>query len=402
VAFPETVVRFPVQFMRRIVIALVLACMSAVSTMATPMLLVDRDTLQVLYAEDAGQPWHPASLTKLMTAYVAFEEIARGSATLDTSVTLSKNALNQAPSRSGLKVDTSVSLEDALYILIVKSANDMAVAIAETLGGGSEAAFVAKMNDAARRMGLTATNFVNPHGLHDPRQVTSARDLAVLSLYIEQTFPQYMEMFRTKVVRIGKLKLESQNELLTTFAGATGLKTGYVCASGLNLVANADRNGRRLMAVVLGGSSGRERNERAAELLLKGLSGSAQPTGQAVLNLPNNIGAAPVDMRANICGKSAAEYVKAQQAAFPMGLKDQPSYLNDQIVAIEHVAVDLGRIRTGIALPRPRPQHTPMFTNQAVADISTPAVATGADLRPGLALAGSPGIPYPRPRPSFR
>ena len=383
--------------LRRFAIALVLSFASLVPALANPLLLVDRDTLQVLYAKDAGQPWHPASLTKLMTAYVAFEEIAKGTVTLQTPVTLSKYALSQAPSRSGLKVDTSVSLEDALYILIVKSANDMAVAIAETIGG-NEASFVAKMNDVARRMGLTATNFVNANGLHDDRQVTTARDLAILSLYIEQSFPQYMQMFRTSVVRINGMKLESQNELLKSFAGSIGMKTGYVCASGLNVVVDVDRNGRRLMAVVLGGSSGRDRNERAAELLLKGLSGSAAPTGQTVLTLTNAVGAAPVDMRPNICGKEAATYVKAQEAAFPMGLKDQPSYLNDKIAALEHVATDLGRMRAGIVLPRPRPAHVPQFPVQDVAVNAAPE----SGLRPGLDLATNPGMPYPRPRPVFR
>ncbi|MDV3250924.1 D-alanyl-D-alanine carboxypeptidase [Devosia sp. BK] len=394
--------RFPVLLLRRFAIALALSLLSLVPALANPMLLVDRDNLNVLYAEQAGQPWHPASLTKLMTAYVAFEEIAKGTVTLDTPVTLSKYALTMAPSRSGLKVGTSVSLEDALYILIVKSANDMAVAIAETIGG-NEANFVAKMNDVARRMGLTATHYENPHGLHDPLQVTSARDLAVLALYIEQSFPQYMPMFHTSVVRIGNLKLESQNNLLTTFSGAIGMKTGFVCASGLNLVADVDRNGRRLLAVVLGGSSGRDRNERAAELLLKGLSGSATPTGQTILNVSNAVGAAPVDMRANICGKDAATYVKAQEAAFPMGMKGQPSYLTDQIAAVEHVATDLGRMRTDIALPRPRPAHVPAFPSAAlVSDTTTSASALDANLRPGLELAGSPGVPYPRPRPASR
>lgn len=385
-------------FLRRFAIALVASVLSLAPALANPLLLVDRDNLQVLYAEDAGQPWHPASLTKLMTAYVAFEEIAKGTVTLETPVTLSKYAMTQAPSRSGLKVDTSVSLEDALYILIVKSANDMAVAIAETIGG-NEAAFVAKMNDVAARMGLTATHFVNPNGLHDPRQVTTARDLAILSLYIEQSFPQYMQMFRTSVVRINGQKLESQNSLLTSFAGSIGMKTGYVCASGLNVVVDVDRNGRRLMAVVLGGSSGRDRNERAAELLLKGLSGSASGTGQNVLSLTNAVGAAPVDMRPNICGKDAAAYVKAQEAAFPMGLKDQPSYLTDEIAAVEHVATDLGRVRTGIVLPRPRPAHIPAFPSQAVAENTAVVDST---LRPGLDLATNPGIPYPRPRPISR
>ncbi|MBF0678588.1 MAG: D-alanyl-D-alanine carboxypeptidase [Devosia sp.] len=383
--------------LRRLVLALAFVTAGLLPVAAMPMLLVDRDTLQVLYAEEAGQPWHPASLTKLMTAYVAFEEIAKGTITLDTPVTVSKAAFNLAPAKSGLAVGASVSMKDALYILIVKSANDIAMAIAETIAG-DEPRFVAKMNDVAQRMGLTATNFANSHGLHNPAQVTSARDMAILSLYIEQSFPSYMPMFSTGVVRLGKTRLESQNGLLKGLSGAVGMKTGYICASGLNLVGSIDRNGRRLMAVVLGGSSGRERNERAAELLLKGLSGAAQPTGQSVLNLANAVGRPPVDMRPNICGKDAATYVKAREAAFPMGLKDQPSYLNDQVALREYTAVDLGRIRTGIPIPRQRPAHTPMFAEApAVADISLETT-----LRPSLAsTGGSSSVPFPRPRPAF-
>ncbi|WP_297103602.1 D-alanyl-D-alanine carboxypeptidase family protein [uncultured Devosia sp.] len=379
---------------RRLLLVLILAFAGTFQAWANPMLVVDRATLQVLYAEEAGQPWHPASLTKLMTAYVTFEEIAKGTVTLDTPVTISRNAFNQAPSKSGLKVDSTVTLKDALYILVVKSANDIAVAIAETVGG-SESNFVAMMNETAARMGLSATHFVNPHGLHDPRQVSSARDLAVIALYIEQSFPQYMPMFRTGVVNLGKARLESNNGLLEAFAGTTGMKTGYVCASGLNIVATVDRNGRRLLAVVLGGSSGRERNERAAELFLNALGGRLQPTGQTVLTLANAIGASPVDMRPLICGKNAKEYVAAQEAAFPMGLEDQPSYLTDEIFVSEYTAVDLGRIRAGIALPRPRPPHSPMFGG-------VPAVESAAirDVLRGGVNVGGIDIALPRPRPA--
>ncbi|WP_052715706.1 D-alanyl-D-alanine carboxypeptidase family protein [Devosia chinhatensis] len=382
-------------FARRVVLVLLVSLASLLPAWAQPLLLVDRTNLQVLYAEDAGKPWHPASLTKLMTAYVVFEELAKGTVTLDTPVTISRNAFNQAPSKSGLAVDSSVSLKDALYILIVKSANDIAVAIAETVGG-SEANFVAKMNDVASRMGLTGSHFVNPHGLHDPAQVTTARDLAVLALYIEQSFPQYMPMFSTGVVTLGKARMESNNGLLEGFAGATGMKTGYVCASGLNIVATVDRGGRQLLAVVLGGSSGRERNERAAELFLNGLNGRVNPTGQTLLAMANS-GGAPTDMRPNICGPNAAAYVKAQEALFPMGLKDQPSYLTDKVAVREYTAVDLGRVRNNIALPRPRPAHVPMFPSQAV---NVESAAIGDVLRPGLATAASGSVPMPRPRPA--
>lgn len=382
-------------FVRRLVLALVLSCLALGRVAANPMLLVDMDNLAVLHAEDAGQPWHPASLTKMMTAYVVFEEIAKGTVTLDTPVILSKKAINQAPSKSGLPVGSALTLQDALYVMLVKSANDVAMAIAETVGG-DEAGFVVKMNDVASRMGLSATHFTNPNGLHDPAQYTSARDLAVLALYIHQSFPQYLPMFGTEVVQLGKAKLESQNELLTSFAGTTGMKTGYVCASGLNMVVTVERNGRRLLAVVLGGSSARERNERTAELVLKGLSGSAQPTGQTVLALADNPGVAPVDMTPLICGKQAKAYVAAQQAAFPMGMKGQPSYLNDVVAPRSYVATDLGRLATGVSLPRPRPPHVPQFAAALPAKGEEASLA--GDLRPGLAATAIGGAPLPQPR----
>lgn len=340
-------------------LALVLALVVATPAWATPKLLVDMQTGQVLYSEEAGQPWHPASLTKLMTAYVTFAAIAQGRIGLDTPVTISKNAWNQAPSKSGLEVGSAISLRDALYILVVKSANDIAVAIAEAVSG-SVPAFVDEMNATARTMGLTATHYANPHGLHHPKQVTSARDLAVLALHIRYDFPKYLPMFGTGAVTLGKAVLESNNSLLEHFAGTTGMKTGYVCASGLNIVATVERQGRSLMAIVLGGSSARERNELTAELFLRGLSGAVTGTGRNVGQL-RNLDAEPVNMRPLICGKESKAYVAEREAAFPLGLKGQPSYLTDVIKGAVYNATDLGRIRN-VPLPRPRPSYAPMAT----------------------------------------
>ena len=248
---------------------------------AIPMLLVDAATLQVLYAEDAGQPWHPASVTKLMTAYLAFAAIKDGRVTLDTPVKISQHAWNQAPAKSGLEVGESVSLKDALYIMLVKSANDMAVAVAETVGG-DEKAFVAQMNLMAQQMGMTATHYDNANGLKSPGQISTARDLAIVALYIQRDYPQYMPIFQTQNVQLGVHKLETSNTMLLHFAGLTGMKTGYICQSGLNIVATAQRDGRSLLAVVLGASSARERNELTAQLFLRGLSGALTPTGQTV------------------------------------------------------------------------------------------------------------------------
>ena len=346
------------QFSRRFA-ALCLAALAVLATwpaIANPRLLVDMDTGEVLYAEEAGQPWHPASLTKLMTAYMAFAAIKTGRVNLDTLVKVSQNAWNEAPAKSGLKVGSSITLRDALYVMIVKSANDIAVAIGETVSG-SEKGFVAEMNQMAQAMGLGATHFVDPNGLHADGQVTTARDLAMLALYIHRDFPQYLDMFSTEKVRLGKASLESNNGLLEHFAGTTGMKTGYICASGLNIVATVQRDGRNLLAVVLGGSSARERNEMAAELVLKGLAGSARGTGKSVVAL-QNIDAEPVNMRTQICGKQAKKYIAEREAAFPMGLKGQPSYLNDEIDGTVYQATDLGVI-VDIPLPRPRPNWAP-------------------------------------------
>ena len=377
-------------FVRRLVLVLMLALLSLTPARANPMLLVDMDNLAVLYAEDAGQPWYPASLTKLMTAYVAFEQIGLGKATLETPVIISRKAFNQAPSKSGLAIGSAVTLQDALYLMLVKSANDVAMAIAETLAG-DEAGYVALMNEAAGRMGLTATHYANPNGLPDPAQVTTARDLAVLSLYIRQTFPQYLPIFATSTVTLNGRKLESENKLLENFAGTTGMKTGYICASGLNMVATVERNGRSLLAVILGGASARDRNEHAAELLMRGFNGTALPTGQTVLTLGNSPAMPPVDMRPQICGKQAKAYAASQEAAFPMGLEGQPSFLTDTILPTAYVATDLGRIAVGVSLPRPRPAHLPVFTEP------TEEAALDGDLRPGLPAS----IPFPRPRPRF-
>ena len=342
-----------------VIVAVAGLAASALPAFAAPMLLIDMQNGEVLYEDDAGKPWHPASLTKLMTAYVAFAAIQQGRIGLDTPITISQNAWNQAPSKSGLEVDSAITLRDALYILIVKSANDVAVAIAEAVSG-SVPAFVVEMNQMAQAMGLTATHYENSHGLHHAAQVTSARDLAVLALYIRRDFPQFLPMFGTETVTLGKARLESNNGLLLHFAGTTGMKTGYVCASGLNIVATIERQGRSLLAVVLGGSSARERNEMTAELLLRGLSGAAPGTGLSVLNL-RNVAGEPTNMRPLICGKDSKDYVAQREAAFPLGLKGQPSYLTDEIDGATYVATDLGRLRN-VPLPRPRPGYAPMAT----------------------------------------
>ncbi len=233
---------------------------------AGPALLFEPDTGRVYYAENADHQWYPASLTKVMTAYVTFAALKAGKITLDTKLVTSELAFNEPPSKVGLPVGGEMSVDLALKTLIVKSANDVAVMLAEGISGSVEA-FVAEMNVTARRIGMTRTNFVNPNGLPAPEQVTTARDLAILSRAVVRDFPEFAEYWTMPDVRIGKRRLGSHNSLLRTYEGADGIKTGFICDAGFNVVASATRDGRRLMAVVLGEPSGHERALRAAALL---------------------------------------------------------------------------------------------------------------------------------------
>ena len=213
--------------------------------------------------------WHPASLTKIMTAYMAFKAIKAGKIRLDDKVICTQLANQQPPSKIGLPIGGELTVELALQALIVKSANDVAVMLAEKISG-SELQFVADMNATARELGMTRTQFSNANGLPAFGQVTTARDLAKLARAVSAEFPEYSPYWAMTQMRIGKIRLSSHNGLLKTFEGADGLKTGFICDSGFNVVASATRDGRRLMAVVLGEPSGGERNIRAASLLEHG------------------------------------------------------------------------------------------------------------------------------------
>ena len=236
---------------------------------AGPALLFEPSNGKLLYAEDPDSLWHPASLTKIMTAYVTFKAIRAGKLTLDQKINCSLVATLQPPSKVGLNVGAELSVEKALQAVIIKSANDVTVMLAEAVSG-SETAFVAEMNDAAKKLGMTRTHFVNTNGLPDPGQITTARDLAKVSRAVISEFPEYASYWSMTDMRIGGRRLGSHNALFKTYPGADGLKTGFTCDSGFNVVASATRDGRRLMAVVLGETSGNERAVRAASLLEHG------------------------------------------------------------------------------------------------------------------------------------
>ncbi|MDY8111098.1 D-alanyl-D-alanine carboxypeptidase family protein [Fulvimarina sp. 2208YS6-2-32] len=312
--------------------ALAIAAFHAVSSLAhaTPVLVVDAETRRVLYEEEAGAPWYPASTTKLMSAYVVFEALARGEVTLDTPVVISKEAMGEASLHAGLKAGRSMRLEDALYAMVVGSANEVSVSLAETVAGSVDA-FAGRMNDVARRLGMTASHFSNPNGLFAKDHVTTARDLALLGVAAATDFPQYRPLFETFQVIIDGKTLESENTLLTGFPGTIGFKTGFLCASGRNVVAMAERGGRRILVVILGATTGRERSERAAKLMTEAFDGTLAPSGRDLAALQNNPSLPPEDMRMRVCSDETAAYEAKRNRLYPMGLPGEVSYLGADI-----------------------------------------------------------------------
>lgn len=256
---------------------------------AGPALLFEAASGTVLYAEDQDNQWHPASLTKIMTAYVVFDAIRAGKISLDKKIGCSELAFSQPPSKVGLPVGAEMTVETALQALIVKSANDVAVMLAEAVAG-SQDAFVETMNATAARLGMTRTKFVNANGLPAAEQVTTARDLAKLAMAVVKDYPEYAPLWALMDVRIGNRHLRTHNALLANYEGADGLKTGFICDSGFNVVASATRDGKRLIAVVLGEATGRERTTRAASLLEYGFQ--TQPW--KVLFAPQSLSSMPM------------------------------------------------------------------------------------------------------------
>lgn len=263
-----------------------------------PELVVDVGTGQVIYADEATRPWYPASTTKMMTAYVALRAVKAGLLKLETPLVASSRASGQKPSKIGIRPGQEITLDNALKILMVKSANDLAVVIAEGVGG-SVPNFAQMMNNEARRIGMRETNFVNPHGFHDPAHYTTARDLAILARTMLIEFPEYRGYWSIGAVRLGNKVMKNTNGLIGRYPGAEGFKTGFVCASGFNLVGLANQGGRQVLAVVLGATSGADRTIRAAHLLDKGASswggGYGSLTGLA------SVGGSPPNMRGSIC-----------------------------------------------------------------------------------------------------
>jgi D-alanyl-D-alanine carboxypeptidase len=280
------------------------ASLAASHASTEALLLVEVDSGKVLHAENATLPWYPASITKIMTVYVTMRAIKEGRITLDTLIPVSANAAAQAPVKMGFPVGTMLTVDNALKMLLVKSANDMAVVLAEGVAGSIEN-FADEMNKTARRIGMTQSNFVNPNGLPADEQIVSARDMAILARTAIREFPEYAEYWHLPGIRFGKRVIRNYNTLLGRYAGADGMKTGFICASGFNLVATATRDGKRLIAVVLGAPSASARAVKAAQLLERGFQPNALSwltPSLGTVDALEPVNATPPNLRDEMCG----------------------------------------------------------------------------------------------------
>ncbi len=231
-------------------------------------IVIDANTGKVLHSSRADSPRYPASLTKMMTLYMIFEALDDKRVTKKSRIRFSKYAASKQPSKLGIKPGRSISVDTAIYALVTKSANDVAAAVGEHLGG-SEANFAQMMTAKARQLGMKSTRFRNASGLPDSKQVTTARDMAKLGLALREHFPRHYRVFSTRSFKYGKRRYGNHNRLLGRVRGVDGIKTGYTRASGYNLVTSATKGKRRIVAVVMGGRSGKSRNAAMTKLVGK-------------------------------------------------------------------------------------------------------------------------------------
>jgi D-alanyl-D-alanine carboxypeptidase len=377
----------------------------------------------VFYEEQATQPWYPASLSKLMTVYVALKAVREGRLTLDTPLIVSEYASSMSPSKMGFRPGTEVTLDNALKMLMVKSANDLAVTIAEGVAGSVEA-FAEEMNAAASSIGMRQSHFVNPNGLPDSRQVSSARDMALLGRALYLQFPDRADLFDIGGFRLGSRVSRNHNPLLGRYPGADGMKTGFTCSAGFNIVASATHGNRRLIAVVLGAPSSGVRTAMATALFDRGFMSTSSMGSISSLN--GFVSSEPPDMHDQACyrrGRAAREYMAqvqrvtlpgtsnaAQQAAILperdtliQGAKKKGKAMmvaaaDTARAAFEPIAVYIGRA-PGWSGPvaQARPANTPVGTPSPVTAYAPEAKPTMLDgTAPPIAASAADVLPMRR------
>ncbi|RZI99764.1 MAG: D-alanyl-D-alanine carboxypeptidase, partial [Brevundimonas sp.] len=345
-------------------------------------IVVDAETGEVLFARYADAQRFPASVTKIMTLYLAFEALAEGKAKLDDVVTVSAKAAREPPSKLGLAAGETITLDNAMRATAVRSANDMAMAIAEHIGGSQER-FAVMATRKARELGMTRTNYVNPNGLPDSRQVTSARDLAILARAVMRDYPQYYRYFGLHDWVYNGREYHNTNGLLRGGNGYDGMKTGYTNASGYNLAASSVRDGKRLITIVLGGRSTASRNAHVAALMDTGFDVErARARGETI-----QIAQAFFESRGFGIGQEPAGGIEYASAATEDGAADPGS---------EGVAY------TALVAAQPQPLRvTPAPSEvRAAAPVQRAEVPTTADLTATLNGGSAPATGRPAPPPA--
>lgn len=350
--------------------------MAAVSTLAAassasanPTLLFDLADGRVISHQDAFQRWYPASLTKLMTAYVTFRALQAGELQLDSPIKISKMAAKEPPSKMGYKAGTIVTADNALKMMLVRSNNDIAMALGENVGGTKQA-FVERMNAEAARLGMTDTHFENPNGLHAEQQYTTAHDLGLLVLAIRGEFSQYLPYFSIEGLIAGKKTLLNFNLLVGRYTGVDGMKTGFVCPSGFNMIGTATRDGRTLVAIVLGEKTAVTRAETAAALLDQGFQNPN--VGGDTLSMLSRYGHAttsPTNIRDEICPKP----VKEEKEPKPQPSEEaEPEAISPFLQPYDHPPKLVAVAPGGATGPVPKAYAEILANNYADVPIPTP------------------------------
>ena len=367
---------------------------------------IDVATGKVLSANRASERRYPASTTKLMTAYVALNMLRDGKAAMNTPVVMTRRANAEPPSKMGFKPGTVIRLDMALRMMLVKSANDMAYAIGQALASGSMEDFVDMMNADAARLGMKDTHFVNPNGLPQDGQYSSSKDLAILGMTIRREFPAFANYFGTEAIALDARVLKNGNKLLGRFDGADGMKTGYICASGFNLVSSATRKGRTIVAVVMGANGTIPRERLAASLLEDGFKTDPKTIDKTVDELPVSSGE-PIDTSDYICS-SRGRTDRANERVEEAGRDEKfgSPYLHDLGRPPVSFKVSIGgaagtaRIPAGVAvidaygipIPTPRPEDgAPVTGAEPTSNDAPTANAPGDQIaKPGDAGVSSP------------
>ncbi len=372
---------------------------------AEATILVDAESGKVLQAENATYPWYPASLSKLMTLYVTLSAIRDHRITFDTLCTVSRNANMQAPTKMGFPVGIQVTVDNAIKMMMVKSANDMAVMLSECIDGSIDN-FAQEMTDTAHRLGMSESNFVNPNGLPADEQITSARDLAILARALIREFPQYSFYWHIPAIQWGRRVVRNYNPLIGRYPGADGMKTGFICAAGFNLVATATRDNKQLIAVVLGAPSGAARAVKAAEMLEGGFK--QNPLSWLIPSLGSvnelkPIDAAPPNLKDEMCGSHRKRNRQAdddEEAAAAAGNTDSDENNTSTGDASPQFSVLLSALRA------PTARNANLLSDsgpvEPIVVYTGPTRVPGA--KPAPAAAGEPvlaaaNVPLPKPRP---